>query len=358
MNNTNLFKCKPRQLKKFLKECIEAGLVPFVQSSPGVGKSSIVRSVAEDFDLKLIDHRLSTSEPTDMTGLPSFTKDGFARFSPFEELFPLEGTALPKKNGKDQQGWLLFFDEANAASKSVQAASYKLVLDKMVGQHRLHSHVAMVMAGNLVTDHAIVNPLSTAMQSRLVHLELQVDFEEWLKDVAIPQNYDSRIIAFLSQFPSKLMDFRPDHSEKTFCCPRTWEFVNRLITTNQNGMVIPKELNPDSPILLTGAITSGVALEFVQFTKVYSQMININDILRDPHTCPLPQDLNLKWAVTMHITEKVDDKNFDAVANYADRMSLEFRILFYRTLVIRNKTIRNHPDFGKHMAKISQYLTS
>ncbi len=28
---------------------------------------------------------------------------------------------------------------------------------------------------------------------------------------------------------NKLMDFDPEHEDKTFCCPRTWEFVNNII---------------------------------------------------------------------------------------------------------------------------------
>jgi hypothetical protein len=146
-------------------------------------------------------------------------------------------------------GWLLFLDEANAAPRSVQASAYKLVLDRMVGQHSLHDHVAISMAGNLATDRAIVQPLSTAMQSRVVHIELQADFEEWLEDVAFKEGYDERIIAFLSQWPGKLMDFKADHHDKTFCCPRTWEFVNRLIQGRQELDSIQS--------LLGGTITSG-----------------------------------------------------------------------------------------------------
>ena len=43
----------------------------------------------------------------------------------------------------------------------------------------LHKNVAIVCAGNLETDNAIVQPMSTALQSRLVHLELVVDSKEW-----------------------------------------------------------------------------------------------------------------------------------------------------------------------------------
>lgn len=212
----NIYRCTPRQVKRFVTDVLFAGLVPYVQSSPGMGKSSIMRAIASELNLQLIDHRLSTSAPEDLSGLPRFDEDGKARFSPFADLFPVEGTPLPP--GKE--GWMLFLDEFNSASKSVMAAAYKLILDRMVGQHKLHERVVICAAGNLATDRAITNPISTAMQSRVVHLEMQINFQEWLEDVALKEGYDSRVIAYLSQYNSKLMDFRPDHQEKTFCCPR------------------------------------------------------------------------------------------------------------------------------------------
>ena len=345
---SELYSCTPRQVRKFINEILLAGLVPFVQSSPGMGKSTIMRSVAAENNLKLIDHRLSTSAPEDLSGLPEFYTNSAgarrARFVPFGDLFPLEGDELPE--GKD--GWMLFFDEFNSASKSVQAAAYKPILDHQMGQYNLHKNVVVTAAGNLAGDRAITNALSTAMQSRVVHLEMQVNFEEWLYDVALKENYDSRIIAYLSQFPSKLMDFRPDHKDKTFCCPRTWEFVNRLIT----GKVV----TDGDAMLLAGTITSGTAVDFVQFCKIYMNLITIDQILADPAKCPLPGDQNMRWATIKHMMEKVNDKNFAQLCTYADRFDVSFRILFYRSTLVRNPALRQSPTFVGAMATLGKYL--
>ena len=109
--------CNANQAKVNIIRCIKVGLVPFIQSSPGIGKSSIVKQIAKEFNLKLIDHRLSTSSPEDLLGLPHF-EEGKAVFSPFRDIFPLEDSSIPE--GKD--GFLLFFDEFNSAPRSIQAA--------------------------------------------------------------------------------------------------------------------------------------------------------------------------------------------------------------------------------------------
>lgn len=339
-----IYRCTPRQVREYIFDIFEAGLVPNVISSPGMGKSSIHRSVCKELNLHMIDHRISTSDSTDFTGVPQITPEGYARYAPFWEIFPLEGTALPE--GKD--GWLIFFDEHNSAPKQVQAASYKVVLDKMIGQYKLHECVVLSMAGNLTTDRAIVNLAGTGMQSRVITLEMEINFREWLEDVALAENYDSRIVAYLSQYESKLMDFRPDHNEKTFCCPRTWEFMNRLVKD--------KEITDRKTAMYAGTITSGVAANFVAFTQVYKDLINVREILADPLRCRMPSHNDLRWATISHMMEKVDDKNFGDLSDYANRFSLDFRLLFFRSAMVRHKHLRHHPAFSNAQIELSRYL--
>lgn len=345
-NVANYFRCSPRQTRQFVTECLRAGLVPFVQSSPGMGKSSIMKSVAEEYELEVIDHRLSTSAPEDLSGLPRFNERGYAEFAPFADLFPIEGTPLPRH----KQGWMLFLDEFNQATKSVQSASYKLILDRMTGQKKLHEKVVITAAGNLATDRAIVNVLGTAMQSRVVHIEMEINFNEWLEDVALKQNYDQRIIGFLAQFPSKLMTFDPNHTDKTFCCPRTWEFMNRLLAVT--------DVTDDRVALYGGTISPGIAAEFVQFTKIYGSLINIREVITNPATAPLPEGAPMKWATVSMLMEKVDARNFNALAEYMSRFDLTFRVLFFRSVLVRNPEFRNLDAFRQNMLTLSRYLHS
>ena len=351
---SNLYRCSPRRTKKFAMDCLYAGLVPYVQSSPGMGKSAIMRAIAKELNLFLIDHRLSTSPPEDLSGLPYF-KDGKAYFAPFGELFPVKGTELPKKYDDagnvigQYDGWLVFLDEFPSAKKDTQAAAYKLILDKMVGQHDLHELVLLAAAGNLATDRAIVNPIGTAMQSRVIHIEMQISFDEWLYDVALKEGYDGRIVSFLSQHQSKLMDFRPDHNDRTFACPRTWEFMNKFLA--DKPVVVD-----DDTALFAGTIGSGIACEFVQFTKVFNSLVRFEDIVADPLNCTLPANKDIQWATISIMMDRVNDKNFDKVTQYVDRFSSDFRILFYRSILVRHPHLRESKAFQGAMSSLSQYL--
>lgn len=342
MSGISAYTCTPRQIRKFVIRCMMAGVVPFIQSSPAMGKSAIVNSIGDEYSLQMIDHRLSTSAPEDLSGLPHFN-NGIASFMPFD-TFPTEDTPLPP--GK--QGWLLFLDEFNSASKAVQAAAYKLVLDRMVGLKRLHPRVVIVCAGNLSTDRAIVNPIGTAMQSRLIWLTMELKFQEFLEDVAFKYNWDSRIIAYLSYKPGMLHDFRPDHNDKTFCAPRTWEFMNKLIKD--------QDVRDEDAALYAGAITSGVAVDFITFTKVYANIPKLADIIKDPDNVPLPSDSATRYAVVTHLMEHATDENFGPITNYIDRLSVEFRVLFFRGLMVQKPSLKKHQAFRQAMVSLSRYL--
>lgn len=218
----------------------------------------------------------------------------------------------------------------------------------MVGQHKLHDNCLVAAAGNLSTDRAIVNPLSTAMQSRVIHIEMVEDFEEWLKDVGLPQKYDKRVIAYLSQYPGRLMDFKPDHTDKTFCCPRTWEFAHRIISPMGS-------LEGKTP-LLAGTITAGIAADFVTFCEVFDKIPKIGDIMNDPDNHFIPRDNATKWATISSLLEHVDKDSLDVLARYANRFDLSFRILFFRSVMITDKTLRQEKPFVKAMLELANYL--
>lgn len=335
----SIFTSTPRQAKKNIEYCLNAGLVPFIQSSPGIGKSSIVRQIASEYNLELIDHRLSTSDPTDLSGFPHF-ENGVASFVPFN-VFPVEGTKIPK--GKN--GFLLFLDEFNSASRAVQAACYKIVLDRMVGQHKLHPNCYIVCAGNLSTDRAITNNLSTAMQSRVVHIHMESSFKDWLEDVALTEGYDEKIISFLSMNPQYLMNFNPDHQEWTFACPRTWSFINSILKNNE----VPVE---DLSSLIIGTIGEGIGVNFVEHSKIYKEMPTYQEIVNNPTSTSIGSTHAIQWAIACSLARNMQTQDLSAIIKYMLRMDASKLAIFARMLLKEHPTIITEPDFQQ----ITKYL--
>ena len=319
----------PSQATSMIAKYIQAKIVPMLTGSPGMGKSAIVKDIAKTYNLKLIDLRLSQCDPTDLMGFPSIQGQR-AGYLPME-TFPLEGDPIPE----GYSGWLLFLDEFNSASIAVQAAGYKLILDRMVGQKNLHKHVAVVCAGNLETDGAIVNPMSTAMQSRLAHLELITDVNQWL-DWAYENGIHRFITSYIKFKPGNLYAFSPDHTDKTYACSRTWEFANRVLEVTGAD---DKDLLP----MLAGVLSEGVAREFVGFTKIDNDLPKISQIVQSPNSVRVPDEPSVLFALTGSISHHADKTNLAPLITYVKRLPKEFQVVALRETVRRNKELVGHP---------------
>jgi len=336
-------KIKINQAQKAIPTILKAKLVPMLHGSPAVGKSSIVLQVAEEFGLKVIDLRLSQCDPTDLMGFPDIDRKAQrpkAGYVPME-TFPIEGDPIPEGHN----GWLLFLDEFNSAPPAVQAAAYKIVLDRMVGVHRLHKNVAIVCAGNLETDGAIVTPMSTALQSRLVHLEIEICPKAWT-DWANEKGFDPLITSYIEFRPDNLYTFSPEHSDHTYASPRTWEFVNKLMK------VLPK-VDRDSLPLLAGAVGEGVAREFVEFCRIQDGLPKISDIVSAPNIHRVPEEPSVVHALVGAIAAQATKDNLDSLITYVKRLPVEMQVVCLRNLVRRNKPLMQHDaiaDWCSHTA--------
>ena len=304
-----------------------------IHGSPAIAKSAIVKEVANNNKLKLIDLRLSQCIPEDLLGLASFNHDKTkARYVPFS-TFPLESDPIPK--GYD--GWLLFLDEINSASLSVQSAAFKLVLDRMVGEFQLHERVAIVCAGNKESDKGITNRLSTPMQSRLIHLELEVDVATWL-DWAERSEIDHRIISFIKFKNNALHNFDPNHNDRTFPSPRTYEFLSKIIkkmTSFGEGL----------EQIIEGTIGKGMAREFIGFSNIYLQLPTIEGIIDGSYK--MPTDISVLFVISEFISSKATINNISKLAPFINEMPKEYQVIIYKAMTKRDGELLNNKSVEK-----------
>lgn len=330
----------PAEVEEGIIDCFRARLVPFVKGSPGNSKSSVVHAVAARYNLMVIDERLIQLEPPDLKGYPDVGGER-ATYKPLD-TFPLDGDPLPLLPGKKRlfddegnditpatdcyKGWLLFFDEFNGGSRATQAAAYKPLLDHLIGQKKLHENLFIACAGNLDTDNAYTNELNTAIQSRVVHMEIFVSVEDWLQ-WAHKNGVDRRVTSYISWAPGKLNTFAPDHEGNTYGCPRTWHFVSRLIESMPTDVVKKKRK------LLSGTVGEGEAAHFVAFLGSYANLPNLADILRDPQNTRVPAERQIQFALTGTIAGWFTEQNADELMKYIVRLPREMQIICLRQIV-------------------------
>ena len=256
---------------------------------PGVGKSSIVSTVARRSDLEVIDVRLSQLAPTDLRGLP-VPADGVSRWFP-PEFLPRDGNGI------------LFLDELNMAAPTMQGVAQQLILDRRVGSYTLPDGWFVWAAGNRKEDRASVFEMPAPLANRFVHVEVEPDLESFRKWAMTPAQsgrlpIDERIAAFLAFRPQLLHSIDP--KRPAWPSPRSWEMASSLLSA---GL-------PIAP-----AVGEGAATEFDGFCSVYAMLPALDAILdakkptgsRGSKSLVWPDEPSARYALTLGLANRAGD---------------------------------------------------
>lgn len=330
------------QAKPMVEDCLDADLVPILRGSPALGKSALCAAIAKERNLKLIDERFAGYDPTDMNGFPDLDREiGIAKYFPLE-TFPLEGQELPinPETGAPYAGWLVLADELTSAVPAVQAASYKLFLDRMVGQKKLHEKVHLIAAGNLDTDNAVTHEMSTALISRLINIHVVVSQAEWLNWATQGTNIHSLVTSFIDyQGSDYFYTFNAEEPNQPFAASRTWEFTSKLITT-----FFKKGVNISSrAALLAGTVGPASAAALVGFAATWGKLPTLAAILANPDTCDLPHEPGAQYAMTGAIGDWATAENLPKLITYFNRMRPDLQIVTFRNINNRHPELKAHP---------------
>lgn len=332
------------EAEEIIWENMQIGWTSNAVSSPGIGKSALVYQIAKREELKVIDLRLSSMVPEDANGLPNFfEKDGKmrAQYVPMD-FWPLEGDKMPinPDTGNPYKGFLVFLDEYNSGSLALQAASYKIILDKMIGQYNLHAKAYVVAAGNLMSDRAITNQLGTATQSRLWHVPIRCCNETW-HFWADANNVDQRVKAFLKLKPQLLHSFDPNHNDLTFPCPRTWTGVSKRCQL-WGGDALDNSRKPS----LAGVVGVGAAKEFVNFTNVYRSLLTLPQILANPTGVVIPDEPSVQHALTGMVGHGLTAANSGDLLDFITRLPIDFQVVALRQAIGRDRSLMKDPHIS------------
>ncbi len=310
---------------------------------PGTGKSQAVRQIAKELmqrtgkKTNITDVRLLLFNPVDLRGIPTSNEDRTLAVWLKPKIFQMDGS-------RDVIN-ILFLDEISAAPQSVQAAAYQITLDRVIGEHRLPDNCIVIAAGNRTTDKSVAYKMPKALANRLMHIEVKLSFSSW-KKWAIENGVHPYVVGFLDFKRDSLMAFDPQSDHVAFPTPRSWEMVSNLL--NHLGSE-PEDIAG----LISGLIGTSVASEFINWSKIYNELPDV-DMIFDGKAVKVPQSADCLYALTSAMSSYAAEHRDDMgrmrnSIRYAMKMPPDFSVILMKDYMCIEK------GFGNKLMKIPEF---
>ncbi len=248
----------------------DLAITPLVSGKHGIGKSQMIKSIAEDLGGVCITIEGGTLKEGEITGIPYQYKDEAGnisfRFLPYyaveriqneeKRLFLANGKTLPERLALigDQNAYaandlspeekiqallehkvqpvILFIDEINRTENTVYKELMNILLTRSVNGYEFPWWVFFVGAMNPSTQTSLyaTNEMDPAQLDRFLKLKVSESAEPWLK-FAKDTGIDENIIAFIKENPKCLSEQSKEleDEEKPTPSPRGWDMVDTLL---------------------------------------------------------------------------------------------------------------------------------
>jgi len=332
---------RPRDVVEVLGFAIRNKFPILLKGSPGVGKTSMVKQVAETLKQDLIISHPVVSEPTDYKGLPFPNNEGTAAdFLPYGDLRKLVSAKKPT---------IYFLDDLGQSFPAVQAACMQLLLAREINGKKISDHITFLAATNKRTDKAGVQGILEPVKSRFTSIiEVDVNKDDWVL-WAYTHNMPAELIAFIRYLPKHLENgFKPTNDVVNTSNPRTIENVGKIMNA---GVGSGLELE-----MFGGAAGEGFASEFLGFLRIYRNLPSIPNILSNPDIVDIVKDPSILYAVSGALVNNVNKKNIGNIIKYLERMPEDFQVVAMRDIAQSKKAMVETSAYTAWAVKHSDIL--
>ncbi len=309
--------------------CIEARVAVILWGAPGQGKTSVLKSFANQAGRKLEIILASIREPQDFAGLPAISNGTMSLIPPnWAQSLEADGNGI------------LFADEINTAPPSVQAALLRVCLEKVAGDLELGAGTSIVAAANPPEIAADGWDLAAPLANRFCHIDWELPGEvvaagmvgNW-PQITVPTATDDLIARETQEEAWKLAGFlaaRPElatampestgQQGRAFPTPRSWEFVLKLM-----AQVNARGLSPEvRRILVVGCVGQAAGSEYLSYRE-NMDLPSPEEIIAGPETVDLPLRADQLYvicgAVNSALANNLTDERWDSVGKFVLRLS-------------------------------------
>jgi len=204
----------------------------FIFGAPGIGKTQIVGQAADSLGVPMINLDLQFMAPEDFLGIPKvvdIVEPDAAKFKETgEKSFLGTGATrsnppslLPRSNGADGKGGIIFMDEMNRANKTVLNSVMQFVQMGRLGEYVLPDKWILIAAGNRPSE-ADVAEFDFALADRFTIVNLEPKVEDWVEWAKSSGKFQPEFVNFVAQNQELFHYLDDEKGTLKFPTPRSW----------------------------------------------------------------------------------------------------------------------------------------
>ena len=295
------------EAKGVVELCFKTQHVPCLIGEAGIGKTQLMKQIAEDLGWSVVVFFLAHREREDLAGIPFPTEDQKSyRFLCEDAIMNVI---------MDDKPTLIVLDEWNRGEKPILNAAFTMMEDRKFGAHQLPDHVRIAACmnpsgGSYSVCEAEKDP---AFRRRLCFLAVQVNIAVWVDWAIHRGKIHQDTIDFIRLQPQFLNDVATRDAGKVYPSPASWEKVSILQKEMEaQGKKVTDNGKQGRTFRLACAGYIGIAAAETYLTY-----------LRDNATMISPEDVLLRYnRVQKKVLRLIDKGRNDSISELYTSVSL------------------------------------
>ena len=201
--------------------------IPFyLEGKPGIGKTEIVRQVAEDLKIGFVSFSITHHTRNSLLGLPVITELGKGKYTEYtmSEII----ACVKEKELQGQTEGILLLDEFNCASETIMPTMLAFLQTRNIGKYTLPEGWTIVLCGNPTDYNKSAKRFDAVILDRVRKLQVEYDMKDFL-EYAVQKQFHPSIIEYLKVNKAYFYRcIRQKNKEEIVTC-RGWENLSHTL---------------------------------------------------------------------------------------------------------------------------------
>ena len=217
----------------------------FLMGPPGIGKTAIVKQVAEELGLALVSYSITHHTRQSALGLPKIVHKTFGGEEydvseyTMSEIISSVYDCMEQSEAKEG---ILFLDEVNCASETLAPTMLQFLQFKMFGRHKVPDGWIVVTAGNPVAYNRSAREFDIVTWDRLKRVDIEPDYDSW-KAYSYKHETHAAVLTYLDARKTNFYKLEETVDGKKFVTARGWTDLGDIIKLyEKNGIPVDRKL--------------------------------------------------------------------------------------------------------------------